>query len=211
MRFIRFGLAGMGLMLCATSPLLAEESSQERQRSYTRYDAPERYNYALGVSFGIDRLGITDNGQGTGVTYFNANFRFNTWGDEDRDRLSREGRGGLKGYLEAEVGYWNDSRIRPFDSDLLIGLNAVVAYPTGSAEVFFGAGFGYHFFNSSLSLEEGVELETSDRGLGGNLQFGVDLNFSDAVSLFGLGRYDILRDDVFGVQAKIGAGLRFKF
>ena len=167
----------------------------------------EGYGTAIGVGFGINKINFDERSQSKGVTYFTGNFRFNFWdGDEPPRPGARSSR--LKGFLEAEVGYWSDDDVSPFESDLLVGLNAIANVSAGSADVFFGAGFGYHFFGGRVSEEL---IDADDGAIGANLQFGVELNFSPSVAFFGVGRYDILTGDVYDFQTKILGGLRFKF
>lgn len=177
--------------------------SQERSRS----DEGRSYDTAIGIGFGIDKVNFDDRATSRGVTYFTGNVRFNFWENEDQQsRRRRPSR--LKGFLEAEIGYFKDEELSPFESDLLVGLNAIANVHTGTVDIFFGGGFGYHFFGSPVSPES---PDNDDGAVGANMQFGVDLNFSDTVAFFALGRYDILTGDVLDFQTKILGGLRLKF
>lgn len=168
------------------------------------------YGSAFAFGIGLDKVNSDENTESIGVTYFTGNYRFNFWSDEDDER-----RGRLKGYLEAEVGYWSDDQLKPFRRDLLVGLNAIAVVPAGSADVFFGAGFGWHAFGDRIEIDQldNVEnvTEPDKSAFGANMQFGVDINFSDNLALFGLGRYEILSGNVYDFQTKIIGGLRVKF
>lgn len=201
-RWVLF-LVGIGW----ASSVVAQE---DRGRLARRGDDGSYYDMALGIGFGIDRVNFDQRADSVGVTHFVANLRFNFWDDsDDGDFGPRMRRSALKAYLEGEVSYWKDSELSPFESDLFIGLNGIATMPTGPAEVFFGAGFGYHFFGGPSSLD--AANPASDREIGGNLQFGIDINFTDNVALFGSGRYDILLGGVFDFQTKITGGVRLKF
>jgi len=189
----------------AVVALLMSGTAASQGRS--RNDERRSYDTAIGIGFGIDKVNFDDRSSSRGVTYFTGSARFNFWGNEDeRSRRRRPSR--LKGFLEAEIGYFNDEELKPFESDLLVGLNAIANVHTGTVDVFFGGGFGYHFFRSPAS-ETAEEID--DGAVGANMQFGVDLNFSRTVAIFALGRYDILTGDVFDFQTKILGGLRLKF
>lgn len=193
-------LAAVSLLVCGTS---------ESQAS-SRNDGRRSYDIAIGIGFGIDKVNFDDRTSSRGTTYFTGSVRFNFWeNDDNRNRRQRPSR--LKGFLEAELGYFNDEELTPFGRDLLVGLNAIANVHTGTVDVFFGGGFGYHFFGSSVSSGSTDEIVTDDGAVGANMQFGVDLNFSETVAFFALGRYDILTGDIFDFQTKILGGLRLKF
>ena len=200
-------LIGSLLFLSLAAGTSAQQvDDRESRRVAERW---EQYDIALGLGFGIDRVNFDERSENVGVSHFLANFRFNFWDDDGGDfGRSNARRSSLKAYLEAEVGYWSDSELRPFESDLLIGINGIAALPAGPAEVFFGAGFGYHFFGGG---DPGEALAGEDREIGGNLQFGVDINFTRNLALFGSGRYDILLGNVYDFQTKITGGVRLKF
>ena len=190
------------LLFALTLAALFVNSTVEAQ------DGARGYGTAIGIGFGIDKVNFDDRTRSQGVTYFTGNVRFNFWEDEEAEaRRQRPSR--LKGYLEAEVGYWSDEDLTPFERDLLLGLNAIANVHAGTVDVFFGGGFGYHFFGSPVSDTE--DVATDDGAVGANMQFGVDLNFSETVGFFAIGRYDILAGDTYDFQTKILGGLRFKF
>ena len=164
-------------------------------------------NRALGVGVGLNRVG------GQGIFYLTGNYRFNWWDDESEDigtTLRSRGRSRMKSFLEAEVGYWKDSELVPYESELLIGLNIVGVLPTRSVDFFFGGGAGVHFIGESDLMEEDEMLAGGAR-FGANIQFGVEMNFTDPVGFFALGRYDLLQGDIVDFQAKIIIGTRFRF
>jgi hypothetical protein len=131
-----------------------------------------------------------------------------------RGRSDRGASEGIRGFLEPEIAYWSRSANDPgeFDqSDLLVGINLIGVVPTRNADFFFGAGFGLHFTDSDFLNQSGLLDSESDSRLGGNIQFGVDINMTESVAVFGLGRVDILQDRPNDRQTKVQLGLRFKF
>ena len=192
-RIIPFVMAALGLTIAG--------------EAHAQVDDHRRFNYALGFGAGIVRV------EEQGLTTFTGNFRFNWWDeDRDEDKVGRVlgSRNRMKGFLEAEVGYWKDSEITPVESDLLIGINAIGVLPTRSADFFFGGGVGAHFLRASAIQDDEEPFEDSTK-FGANIQFGVDLNFTQPVSFFAMGRYDLLLGDVVDFQSKILLGVRFRF
>jgi hypothetical protein len=166
-----------------------------------------RFNRALGIGAGLARV------EEQGLADFTGNFRFNWWDDDqDEDKVGRvlNSRNRMKGFLEAEVGYWKDSELTPVESDLLVGINAIGVLPTRSVDFFFGGGVGAHFLRASAVQDDDEPFEDATK-FGANVQFGVDLNFTEPVSVFVLGRYDLLIGDVVDYQSKILFGMRFRF
>ena len=146
-------------------------------------------NHAVGFGVGLDRTG------GQGLFYLTGNYRFNFWDEEteDIDTIIRSrGRSRMKSFLEAEIGYWNDSELIPYKSDLNIGVNVIGVLPTRAVDVFFGGGVGVHFIGASDLLPE-TESIGSETRFGANVQFGADMNLSDSLAIFALGRYDLLQ------------------
>ena len=142
-------------------------------QSQSRDDERNQSDVSIGIGFGIDKVNFDERTQSRGVTYFTGNVRFNFWGNEDDGRSSTSARPSrLKGFLEAEVGYWNDEELAPFQRDLLLGLNAIANVHAGTVDVFFGGGFGYHWFGSPVALSELDEAPTDDGAVGANMQFG---------------------------------------
>ena len=164
-------------------------------------------NHAIGVGVGLNRVG------GQGLFTLTGNYRFNWWDDESEDiesTLRSRGRSRMRGFLEAEVGYWKDSELVPYESDLLIGMNIIGVLPTRAVDFFFGGGVGVHFIGESALLKEDETIDGGAR-FGANIQFGVDMNLTDPVAFFALGRYDLLEGDIVNFQAKILVGARFRF
>jgi hypothetical protein len=164
-------------------------------------------NHALGIGVGLNRVGDQ------GLFYATGNYRFNWWDDESEDiesTIRSRGRSRMKGFLEAEIGYWKDSELVPYESDLLLGVNIIGVLPTRAVDLFFGGGVGVHFIGESDLLAEGESVEGGAR-IGANIQFGVDMNVTDPVSVFALGRYDLLEGEIVDYQAKILIGARFRF
>lgn len=202
MRRVTLSLSLVVVALLVSSIVAAQgRRDQEDERGY---------DTAIGFGFGIDKVNFDDRTESRGVTYFTGNVRFNFWDDDD-DRRPGQRPSRLKGYLEAEIGYWSDDSLRPFRRDLLVGLNAIGNGHAGTVDVFFGGGFGYHFFGSPVALDAAEEAITDDGAVGANMQFGVDMNFSEALAVFAVGRYDILVGDTYDFQTKILGGLRVKF
>lgn len=224
--------AAMALCLVGFVPLAASAQSNDDEMYEDLYENEGDYDddnmsFALGA-------GLVDP-DGDGEIYFSANFRFRIGGrhdgyrdDDDDDDYrteaeeynrrhnrrhyrggSREGEG-IRGYLEPEIGYWEQSEQGVSVEDLLIGINLVGVVPTRNADFFAGVGFGLHFYDSSVSSAVG-SLDESDERLGGNVQVGVEVYLSNKVGLFGVGRLDILEDAPNDRQTKIWGGLRFHF
>jgi hypothetical protein len=177
-------------------------------RAHAQVDDHRRFNRALGFGGGLVRV------EEQGLTHFTGSFRFNWW-DEDQEEdnvgrvlSSRQNR--MKGFLEAEVGYWKDTELTPVDRDLSSGINAIGVLPTRSVDFFFGGGMAAHFLRASGVQSEEDPFEDDTR-FGANIQFGVDLNFTDPVSFFALGRYDLLQGEVVDFQSKILLGARWRF
>ncbi len=190
-------------------------------------------NLSLGIGIGLVKP------DGDGEIYYSAALRFrigrrdHRYDDEDGDhrkaepgdaynrrhnRRHRRGHGGsndgIRGYLEPEIGYWSRNANNPGEvdeDDLYFGLNLIGVVPTHNADFFFGAGFGVHSTDTQVFNDVGILKNQSDSRLGGNVQFGVDINMGDNWALFGLGRLDLLEDRPNDRQSKVQVGIRFKF
>lgn len=176
--------------------------------------------YALGIGFGL--VEPSDNDV---ETYLTANFRIRVgdreqeakrdedldWADADAEAEEREdSRSGsseefIRGYLEPEIGIW-DGDVR---SDALLGLNIIGVIPFRSVDMFIGAGLGVHFNDSDLPDVSGLDSD-DDTAIGANAQFGLDLNLSEKLAIFGVGRFDLVERSNDRVEAKAFLGLRFK-
>lgn len=172
-----------------------------------RYDEGEAERFALALG-----VGMVDAGPGT-APYLSAAFRIRLGGEGEAE--------GVAAYIEPEIGYWEDDSSRgpvaTKQSDLLLGVNIVGAMELARVEYFIGAGIGIHFLGADVSLG-GVSIDEDDEALGVNVHFGVDVDLTDSLSLFGVGRFDIIDDDrdettvlVEDVQGKGYLGLRFRF
>ena len=128
-------------------------------------------------------------------------------GDDDW-RGRREG--GIEGYIEPEIGYWEASESGLDGSDLLVGANIIGVVPFGNVDSFFGAGAGVHFIDAQL-VDEDPRADGSETKLGLNAQFGLDLHISEAWSVFGAGRFDLVQGAADNLQAKVYLGLRAAF
>jgi hypothetical protein len=183
------------------------EEHEDDQKIYLDEEYDEERDWALGIGLGLVELG--DNFVQGGVViedddveqYLMLNLRI-PFGDRHAHRGTSST--GFRGYLEPELGYWDGD----FSSDLLLGINIVGGMPFNAVEFFVGGGIGIHFLDSDLVLPDG---EDSDDALGVNAHFGVDVSISESLSLFGMGRFDLVDDDRDELEGKAAVGLRFRF
>lgn len=189
-------------LLCAN---LASAQSRNDRNDRDGRDDGGIPNYALAVAVGlVEPASQTE-------TYYTAQLRIRIGRDEDdsdgggarRDRS-------IQGYIEPEVGYWKSTDNRIKGDDTLLGVNLVGAFPFAAAESFLGVGVGAHFVDSSL-LENTANVQGSETKLGVNAQFGIDLNLTRALSVFGAGRFDLVQGAKDNVQSKVYLGLRARF
>ncbi len=195
------------LAMLGSTPLLAQE--EEEDQIYLQ-EEPERdrSDWSLGLGFGLVERGdnviagqqiVNDD---TVETYISLALRI-PFGH----RHAHRGNAGFRGYLEPEVARWDGD----FESDTLVGLNIIGAMPFNAVEFFVGGGIGLHMTDIEIDgLPEGVS-DTSDDAIGLNAQFGVDVSVSRAVSLFGVGRFDLVDDDRDELEGKASIGIRFRF
>lgn len=170
----------------------------------------------LSIAFAYGLVEIGDNTFG-GVTavgnkdnvepYYMLNLRL-AFGDRDAHR--GPGNQGFRGYLEPELAYWETNNAVGSSSDLLLGLNIVGALPVNAVELFVGGGLGVHFLDGEVN-SGGIKTSGSDTALGANAQFGIDVAITDRVSVFGIGRFDLVDDDRDELEGKAYVGLRFRF
>ena len=154
---------------------------------------------------------MVDGGAGT-EPYFNGNMRFRVgYRAEGTEREA-----GIVGFVEPEVGYWTTDTAAGDLSDTLVGVNVGGAVRLRVFEYFVAAGAGYHLVDGERRIS-GNRLEDFDEGaLGFNVQFGFDVRFSEIVSVYGVGRFDLIDlDDVPATivgeeQTKAYLGLRFR-
>jgi hypothetical protein len=182
-------------------------SAQSRNDRDDDRDDGEISNYAIAVAVGlVEPANQTEN-------YYTAQLRIRvSRGDED-DEGGGGGRGrdrSIQGYIEPEVGYWKSTADNVQGSDTLVGVNLVGAFPFAAAESFLGVGVGAHFVDKEL-LKSDSRLTGSETKLGVNAQFGIDLNFTRTLSVFGAGRFDLVQGAKDNVQSKIYLGLRARF
>lgn len=164
-------------------------------------------DWALGLGLGLVELGDNVVEGGTLVTdddvemYYTLSLRI-PFGDRQVYGGSSTG---FRGYIEPELAYWEGD----FNSDLLFGINLIGGMPFNAVEFYVGGGIGIHFLDSEVELPAGVD--DSDDALGVNAQFGVDISVSEALSFYGMGRFDLVDDDRDELEGKAGVGLRFHF
>jgi len=166
---------------------------------------------ALGLGAGI----VSPDGDGE--IYWTANLRIpinRNRGAKGKDgkRRHRSQSGGIKAYIEPEIGYWERSDDVIDTTDLSLGVNLVGVVPGRTVDYFFGVGFGIHSFDNEINDPDFPSLDDDDTRLGGNFHVGLDVNISDSVALFGVGRLDLLEGGEFDdTQSKVYGGLRFRF
>ncbi len=193
--------------------------------------------HAFGIGLGI--VLPNENGNNDGEIYFSANYRWRVFDRDHRsgddDRTSGTGynqrhnsqhqrghypgqasEGGIRGFLEPEIGYWSRNKDNTDASDLLIGLNLIGVVPTRSADFTLGVGFGVHFIDGNVLNRDSAgqvfaKTDLSDTRVGANVQVGVELHVSQHLGIFGTGRLDILQDQPFDRQTKIWGGVRYHF
>jgi hypothetical protein len=190
-----FALTGLTLL---TSQVANAQSSRDRD---DEEDQDSQNNYALAVGAGLVEAQDTE-------TYLMAalRIRVNRRSDEDE----RDAGGGIRGYIEPEIGYWKSSNDLVDGSDTLVGANLVGVVPFGKIDSFYGAGIGAHFLDSQLVTGDPND-DGSETKLGLNAQFGVDIYLSRTVSLFGAGRFDLVQGDSKRTQSKVYLGVRGRF
>lgn len=160
-------------------------------------DEEEYQRFALGIG-----AGLVDSGQVTSP-YLTASLRIRL-GDEDQHSGS-----GIAAYVEPEVGYWDDD-VDDFGSsatDALLGVNIGGSVALRTVQYFVGAGLGVHFLDTELA--SGVD--ESETSLGVNAHFGVDVAVGESMSLFGVGRVDLVDELEEDRQVKVYLGARFRF
>lgn len=190
-------LALTGLTLLTSQGANAQTSDNGDDEEY----GPRQNNYALAVGAGLVEAQDTE-------TYLMAALRIRV--NRRSDEGESDNGGGIRGYIEPEIGYWKSSDDLIEGSDTLIGANLVGVVPFGRVDSFYGAGVGAHFLDSQL-----ITGDTSDTGsetkLGLNAQFGVDIYLTRTVSVFGTGRFDLVQGDSRRTQSKVYLGVRGRF
>jgi hypothetical protein len=183
-------LSLLSVLAIAAAPVAAQEDEEGR--------------FGLGIGGGMVE---TDDGA---EPYLTANFRIRA----GYRQAGEERQGAVTGFVEPEVGYWTRDIADAETTDLLVGVNIGGAVRLRMIEYFLGAGIGWHFLDQEIQ-RAGGSVSTDDGALGVNAQFGFDVRMSEALSLFGVGRFDLIDVEdqtVFeGEQAKAYLGARFRF
>lgn len=161
-------LSLFALVLSVAAPALAQGDEEGR--------------YSIGIGGGmVQTSGSTD-------PYFTANLRsrigYRTAGDERQ--------GSVFGFVEPEVGYWTRDANGIESKDTLLGVNLGGAVRLRSFEYFIAGGVGYHIINRDAKASD---ISVDDNSIGVNAQFGFDVRVSETVSLFGVGRFDLVQVD----------------
>lgn len=202
--------------------LLAGAGTAAAQSGYDDYES-SRWSIGLGA-------GLVEP-DGDSEIYYMANLRWRITGRDGRGRSYSDdpnqehyrGRppggeygGGIRGYLEPEIGYWETSDRDSDYEDLMVGLNLVGVVPTRAADFFIGVGFGLHQTDGKAIIRDDSgnavgRLDFDESRLGGNIQVGVEIKLSQSTGIFGLGRLDILEDQPNERLTKIVGGVRFHF
>lgn len=128
------------------------------------------------------------------------------WIDAEQEAPVKSDNGGLRTYIEPEVGYWEIDSGGGSIGDLLVGSNLVVEIPNDKFDLFLGVGVGAHFAHGQLGVVGGGASETH---LGANLQFGLDRHLSETLSLFGALRIDWIDRSADSTEGKLYVGLRW--
>ncbi|HEV8628882.1 MAG TPA: hypothetical protein VGV61_01095 [Thermoanaerobaculia bacterium] len=174
----------LALLFVLATPLLAQE------------DEEGRFSVGLGG-------GLVDTGSSSDP-YYTANLRtrigYRVAGEERQ--------GSVFGYFEPEVGYWKRDNNGASSKDTLVGVNIGGAVRLRVFEYFVGGGVGYHFFDQRTPRIGGGSVSTSDGKVGVNAQFGFDVRVSEMLSLFGVGRFDLIQDTPQTRETKVYLGLR---
>jgi hypothetical protein len=186
------------------------QAQTEDEDRYAEEDERDEDRFAVAVGIGLVEP------SNEVETYYMASLRIQVSGRSDRRDRDDSGRGrdprgeGISGFIEPEIGYWEQSEGRVSGSDLLIGVNLLGVVPFGQVDYFFGAGAGVHFIDAALAENDPL-ADGTDSKFGANAQFGLDLYITDNLSAFGAGRFDLVQEAEDDVQSKIYLGLRARF
>ncbi|HET9766009.1 MAG TPA: outer membrane beta-barrel protein [Thermoanaerobaculia bacterium] len=167
-------LAAAAVLLSLAAPALAQD------------DEEGRFSIGLGAGM-VQTSGSTD-------PYFTANLRSRI-GDRE---AGEERHGSVYGFLEPEVGYWSRSENGLDGNDTLLGVNVGGAVRLRSFEYFVAGGVGYHMLDRDVITGSGSNVQVrnvSDDNIGVNVQFGFDVRVSELLSVFGVGRFDLVQID----------------
>jgi hypothetical protein len=187
------------LLLIVAVPAFAQEDEEGR--------------FSVAVGGGMVQAGGSSN------PYLTANFRTRI----GYRAAGEERQGTVYGFLEPEVGQWSRSDSGFHSKDTLIGVNIGGAVRLRTFEYFLAGGVGYHFLDQDLRTAAG-KLSANDNQVGVNAQFGFDVRMTESLSLFGVGRFDLVEqsDDQKALhrakgiqnedqQTKVYLGLRLHF
>jgi len=183
------------LALCALTIIFAAPAIAQADES-------EKFSVGLGA-------GITQTDIGSQPYWMlNARFRagYRSTGEEHK--------GAITGFVEPEIGYWSGDEdtlvgntvVNVDESDLLVGVNVGGAVRLKNVEFFLGGGAGCHFINRDVGA-----VSQDDNKIGVDAQFGFDLLMTETVSIFGVGRFDLIQDAPNASQGKAYVGVRFHF
>lgn len=161
-------LAIVALVLSVAAPALAQDDEEGR--------------FAIGIGGGMVQT------SGSSDPYFTANLRSRIGYREAGD----ERQGSVYGFVEPEVGYWTRDKNGIDSKDTLLGVNLGGAVRLRSFEYFIAGGVGYHIINRDAKASH---ISVDDNSIGVNAQFGFDVRVSETVSLFGVGRFDLVQVD----------------
>jgi outer membrane protein W len=167
---LRFALALIvaAFVLSVAAPALAQDDEEGR--------------FSLGIGGGMVQT------SGSSDPYFTANLRSRIGYREAGD----ERQGSVYGFVEPEVGYWTRDNNGIESKDTLLGVNLGGAVRLRSFEYFIAGGVGYHIINRDVRASN---ISVDDNSIGVNAQFGFDVRVSETVSLFGVGRFDLVQVD----------------
>jgi opacity protein-like surface antigen len=192
-----FVLPAAALLLSLAAPALAQDDEEGR--------------WALGLGGGLVQT------SGNSDPYLTANLRYRIGHRNAGD----ERQGSVYGFVEPEIGYWTRDTDNVDSTDTLLGVNLGGAVRLRSFEYFVAGGVGYHMIDRDVHTAVGTR-NISDDSVGVNAQFGFDVRVSETISLFGVGRFDLVETDDNAIitsadkspddeQTKVYLGLRIHF
>jgi len=186
---LRFALVlpAAALLLSLAAPALAQDDEEGR--------------WALGLGAGMVQT------SGSSDPYLTANLRYRIGHHNAGD----ERQGSVYGFVEPEVGHWSRDSNNVDSTDTMVGVNLGGAVRLRSFEYFVAGGVGYHMLDRDV--RSGPQVSSiSDDSIGVNAQFGFDVRVSEMVSIFGVGRFDLVdidEDSPDQEQTKVYLGVRF--
>ena len=196
---LRFALVlpAAALLLSLAAPALAQDDEEGR--------------WALGLGGGMVQS------SGSSDPYLTANLRYRIGHHNAGD----ERQGSVYGFVEPEVGHWTRDSDNVDSEDTMLGVNLGGAVRLRSFEYFVAGGVGYHMIDRDVHTAAGTR-NISDDSIGVNAQFGFDVRVSETISLFGVGRFDLVQTDDNAIitsddkspddeQTKVYLGVRIHF